>query len=313
MKRTVFLTLAALFVAAAGARASDPTGIYALIDKVVQEPKEGTPERVQVWGVFVLGRNRGNQHTPPLRGYMYFSATPGQEELCRREWADLKKIAGTGQVVAFASSAAPTGSVRKPQPKKETAPPADEKRLAALLKDLDSEQFTVREQATRELEKQGEAAHAFLRRALEGKQLSVEARRRVERLVGTERPDPYPLGFGLTKLEGDFGRHWRDALLALLEPVAPADAAAIEPGKVTLRTKNIRSSNHPNARYVFEIEESGGSTETSPVVSAGSKETEWSPHMEVKVGKKYVWRVWPVEGEWKGPVAESSFQGKVAP
>jgi hypothetical protein len=313
MKRMVFSSLAALLLAAAWAQASDPVGIYALIDKVVQEPKDGTPERIQVWGVFVLGSNRGNEHTPPMRGYMYFSTTPGKEELCRREWADLKKIAGTGQVVAFGSSYAPTGHVRKPQPRKETAPPADEARLAALLKDLDSEQFAVREQATRELEKQGEPARAFLRKALESKQLGVEARRRVERLVGTERPDTYPLGFGLTKLEGDFARFWRNALLALPEPLAPADAATVETGKIMLRTKNIGSSDHHNAGYVFEIEENGGMKETSSVVTAGSKESEWSPHMEVKAGKKYVWRVWPVEGQWKGPAAESSFQGKVAP
>src|SRR5262245_12556283 len=200
MRRIVFGALAVLLFAAAEARASDPVGIYALIDKVVQEPKDGTPERIQVWGVFVLGRNRGNEHTAATRGFMYFSAAPGKEDVCRREWADLARIAGKGQVVAFGSSYAPTGSVRKPQPKKEAGPPADEARLAVLLKDLDSDQFAVREQATRELEKQGPSAHAFLRKALEGKLLSPEARRRVEKLVGTERPDKYPLGFGLTRL-----------------------------------------------------------------------------------------------------------------
>ena len=38
------------------ALASDFTGIYARIDRVVLEPSTGTPERVQVWGVFAIAK-----------------------------------------------------------------------------------------------------------------------------------------------------------------------------------------------------------------------------------------------------------------
>ena len=38
-----------------------------------------------------------------MRGYLYFSLPKEKPELAKTEWADLKKIAGTGQCVAFGS------------------------------------------------------------------------------------------------------------------------------------------------------------------------------------------------------------------
>jgi len=42
------------FAAALGwpspARASDPTGGFALVEKIVFEPSEAAPERVKIWG-----------------------------------------------------------------------------------------------------------------------------------------------------------------------------------------------------------------------------------------------------------------------
>jgi len=309
MVRKTFLASAALLVLAVGARASDPVGIYALIDKVVLEPKEGAPERIQIWGVFTLSRNYGNEHAGPVRGYMHFAATVGKEEVCRREWADLKRIAGTGQVVAFGSSRAPTGIVRKAATAIEPAAPLDIAKLQALIADLGNDDFAVRENASHALEQQGAHAHAELRKALDGK-ASPEARRRIEKLLPTDKPDPYPLGFGLTKLEGSHGAQWRNLLQSLPEPVAPQGGTSVETGKVTLRTKNVGCSDHRNATYVFEIEDASGAKETSSPIAAGQKETEWSPRLEVQAGKRYTWRVRPVDGEWKGPVAESSFQGK---
>jgi hypothetical protein len=58
----------------------------------------------------------------------------------------------------------------------------DERRLARLVADLDSDQFAERDQARAELEKLGESARAALRRALDGKP-SAEVRRRVEALL----------------------------------------------------------------------------------------------------------------------------------
>jgi hypothetical protein len=62
------------------------------------------------------------------------------------------------------------------------APPADSKRLARLIADLDDDEFAVRTRAATELRKIGEQAEAALRRTLEGKP-SVEVHRRVEELL----------------------------------------------------------------------------------------------------------------------------------
>jgi RNA polymerase sigma factor (sigma-70 family) len=61
-------------------------------------------------------------------------------------------------------------------------PPADGKRVAGLLADLDSNQFEVREKASRELAELGEIAESACRRARQDRP-SAEARRRLERLL----------------------------------------------------------------------------------------------------------------------------------
>jgi WD40 repeat protein len=61
-----------------------------------------------------------------------------------------------------------------------TAP--DEKRVAGLVRDLDSEDFKVRDAAMRDLEKTGDVVLAALRKAAAGKP-SLETRRRIEQLV----------------------------------------------------------------------------------------------------------------------------------
>ena len=84
--------------------ASDPNGIYAFVDRVVFEPGDDNPERIQVWGGFALAKS-GNRYEygEAQRGYLYFKLRAGDEEVCRKEWADLKAVAGTGQLVSFGS------------------------------------------------------------------------------------------------------------------------------------------------------------------------------------------------------------------
>jgi HEAT repeat protein len=67
---------------------------------------------------------------------------------------------------------------------------ADAKRLATLLADLDSEQFTVRDKAARELERLGESALPALKKAQE-ESTSAEVRRRVEQLLAKEQSSPH--------------------------------------------------------------------------------------------------------------------------
>jgi len=105
---------AAIFAASAlPSLASDLVGIYALVDKVVLEPNESAPERIQVWGGFALAEGRGYEYAPAQRGYMYFKLKPDKQSLCRNEWSDLKSVAGTGKIVAFGMRHSDNGTVRK--------------------------------------------------------------------------------------------------------------------------------------------------------------------------------------------------------
>jgi hypothetical protein len=93
--------------------ASVPIGFYGLIDNVVFEPNEAAAVRVQVWGSFAYVERAGLT-TPSAsgdtaisaarRGYLYFRVSDVAGDygaVVRREWADLKSVAGTGQGVGF--------------------------------------------------------------------------------------------------------------------------------------------------------------------------------------------------------------------
>jgi hypothetical protein len=80
----------------------------------VFEPNATSPERIQVWGAFSLANKQDrNSYETPQRGYLYFSLKPGKEDVCRKEWADLKAIAGTDQVVGFGGRFMQTPRLRK--------------------------------------------------------------------------------------------------------------------------------------------------------------------------------------------------------
>jgi hypothetical protein len=123
MKKAHLVAVAVALIWGATAWASDPVGIFALVEKVVPEPNAQAPERVQVWGVFELPGRDGESYTSPARGYLYFGLTPGQEQTCRREWADLQRIAGTGQCVGFGSRYRVKAALRKAD-EKPSAPDA---------------------------------------------------------------------------------------------------------------------------------------------------------------------------------------------
>jgi hypothetical protein len=100
---TLLCAMALGMLAAPVARASDPIGIYGFVDRVILEPNDTAPERIQVWGGFALAKEgAGNvQYYDAERGYLYFKLRPGDEEVCKKEWADLKSVAGTKQIVSF--------------------------------------------------------------------------------------------------------------------------------------------------------------------------------------------------------------------
>jgi hypothetical protein len=106
--RHVLLVPVALFAAVLNVQASGPASTYAVLERVVFEPNEAAAERIQIWGAFAYVD--GGLRTPlltstPERGSMYFrilpNSTEGQKQAIRKEWADLKAVAGTGQAIGF--------------------------------------------------------------------------------------------------------------------------------------------------------------------------------------------------------------------
>jgi hypothetical protein len=111
--------IAVVAVTAVSVHASDPVGVYAVVDKVVFEPNETNPTAVQIWGAFSLAVPRssdGAQRKPEgsfgsitngdiyaavQKGYLYFTCPKGRETSCRNEWADLKSLAGKHQIAGF--------------------------------------------------------------------------------------------------------------------------------------------------------------------------------------------------------------------
>jgi hypothetical protein len=113
IRRTVITAALAMLAFAPLVMASGPVGIYGIVDKMVFEPDEKTPERVQVWGAFMYvdggSSGGGLDVSRAARGYLYFTlprpdvrgATPQDVPNARREWADMKRIAGTNQAIGF--------------------------------------------------------------------------------------------------------------------------------------------------------------------------------------------------------------------
>ena len=117
--------------AAVSVRASDPVGVYCVIDKVVLEPNESEPTTAQIWGAFSIAVPRssnGTQTTPSgsfgsardgnvyaavQKGYLYYACPQGKDAVCQAEWADLKSVAGQPQVVGFGFRYGSPGVVRK--------------------------------------------------------------------------------------------------------------------------------------------------------------------------------------------------------
>jgi hypothetical protein len=93
--------------------ASGPLSLYGIVEKVAFEPNEENAERIQVWGAFMYvntGMIGGGATTAAKKGYMYFQlpvivpgggATEARRTNARREWNDLKSVAGTGQAIGF--------------------------------------------------------------------------------------------------------------------------------------------------------------------------------------------------------------------
>jgi len=77
-------------------------GIYAVIDAVTFEPDGPSPNFIRISGVFVVPVPISSGHyKSPQRGFFYFRIPPGMEQATRRDWSELKTVAGTGRAVGF--------------------------------------------------------------------------------------------------------------------------------------------------------------------------------------------------------------------
>jgi hypothetical protein len=104
MQRILWVAgLAVALLASGASQASGPLAVLGVIDKVVAEPS-GEPTRVVLWGTFVIGASRPGEelsYSKPVFGFLYYAIVPGEEEHCRREWSDMQKHAGTGEVLGW--------------------------------------------------------------------------------------------------------------------------------------------------------------------------------------------------------------------
>ena len=107
LRSGIFLAsvFAATLAFSTASSASGGIGVYGAIEKVVFEPNEQAPQRLQVWGAFAFvdgGAASPGAVSTARRGFMYFALpTDATADTVKTEWKDLKSVAGTGQVVAF--------------------------------------------------------------------------------------------------------------------------------------------------------------------------------------------------------------------
>jgi len=97
----ILVTAFAVLRSPATSATSESVGIYALVERVVLEPDDKNPQRIQLWGAFATNRSAAN----PKKGFMYFKLPASQQATALKEWADFKATAGMGRVVSFGSTA----------------------------------------------------------------------------------------------------------------------------------------------------------------------------------------------------------------
>jgi RNA polymerase sigma factor (sigma-70 family) len=111
---------------------------------------------------------------------------PAVAELGEKEvdalWADLASADAAKALRAVRKLARSPAAVPQLRTRLQPAEVVGPERLAALIADLDSEQFATREQASKELQRIGEPARPALRQAL-ARDPSLEVRRRIEALL----------------------------------------------------------------------------------------------------------------------------------
>jgi WD40 repeat protein len=116
--------------------------------------------------------------------------TPLTPEKLAELWKGLRGTAEESHGCMWTLIAAPSETVRFLAEKLKPIAPLDAERFARLLKKLESDQFTEREEATQELKKLGDSIEPAVHKALQGNHV-LETRRRLQALLddldGVER------------------------------------------------------------------------------------------------------------------------------
>jgi hypothetical protein len=106
--KTVGLAVVGAMLMVAGVKASDPVGVYAIVERVVFEPSESAPKSAQIWGAFTPSVEPPRPSYKPeqaygevQRGYVYVTCPADKASMCAAEWNDIKSVAGKGDVIGF--------------------------------------------------------------------------------------------------------------------------------------------------------------------------------------------------------------------
>jgi hypothetical protein len=104
MMRSIALAVFCLFlVQVDAASASEPTGLYVLVEKVELEPGK----RIRIFGVFMNDTAPETSPEPfygPVSGWASFRLPERKQDLARLEWEDIKSAEGKGKVLALGSA-----------------------------------------------------------------------------------------------------------------------------------------------------------------------------------------------------------------
>jgi hypothetical protein len=120
-------------------------------------------------------------------------------------------------------------------------------------------------------------------------------------------PDVYPRSYnGIVRMPTFNSPEISRDLLHVPQPVTPVDGATVPAGAIRLTVRSLPDTE----AYVFEITPAGGTPETSAPIAAGKNDPSWTPKLRVASGKQYSWRVWAVNGSWRGQPASATFQVK---
>ncbi|HEY7427195.1 MAG TPA: hypothetical protein VH682_23375 [Gemmataceae bacterium] len=129
---------------------------------------------ILVWDVLGIEKTQETVNLPPTREALWKDLESDDAGRAFRAIREL--VHKGGQTVSFL------------QKRLRPVPQGEARRIAQRIADLDSDQFAVRDQAMRDLERMGESAGAALQEALQG-QPSLEIRRRIEQLLEKLRED----------------------------------------------------------------------------------------------------------------------------